>query len=157
MNPESVGYLRGLESEFGESSNAIRLELNRFERAGMLLSFYGGNKKLYKANKQHPLFKELRGIIMKHVGIDKIVDQVIDRLGDLKEVYLTGDYAMGKDSGVIDLIFVGKIEKTYLLELIEKVEGMISRKIKYIVYAPEEFDPGKLDPKGSILIWNHEK
>ncbi len=49
-------YLRSLENEFGESSNAIRIELNRFEEAGMLVSFTEGNKKLFKANTEHPLF-----------------------------------------------------------------------------------------------------
>ena len=49
LNSKATSYLRGLESEFGESSNGIRIELNRFEKAGMLSSFVKGNKKYFKS------------------------------------------------------------------------------------------------------------
>ena len=57
LNAQSKGYLRSLEHEFGESTNAIRLELNKFEEAGMLSSESEGNKKVYRANPKHPLFE----------------------------------------------------------------------------------------------------
>ena len=50
LNSSTKAHLRGLESEFGESSNAIRLELNRFEAAGLLYSLREGNKKVFQAN-----------------------------------------------------------------------------------------------------------
>ena len=56
LNRSTKAHLRGLESEFGESSNAIRLELNRFEEAGLLNSLRDGNKKIYQANPTHPLY-----------------------------------------------------------------------------------------------------
>jgi len=43
LNSNATSYLRGLESEFGESTNSIRIELNRFEEAGMLTSYNQGN------------------------------------------------------------------------------------------------------------------
>ena len=54
LNPGSSSYLRKLEEEFGESTNAIRIELNRFEQAGLLTSSTDMNKKVFKANKSHP-------------------------------------------------------------------------------------------------------
>jgi DNA-binding transcriptional regulator PaaX len=59
-----------LAEEFKESSNAIRLELNRFEKAGLLVSFNEGNKKIYKANSDHPLFWDIHNIVLKSVGIN---------------------------------------------------------------------------------------
>jgi hypothetical protein len=56
LNSRSRSYLRGLETEFGDSTNAIRLELNRFEKAGMLKSYTEGNKKFFQANTDHPLY-----------------------------------------------------------------------------------------------------
>jgi len=44
LNSSNTGYLRGLEPEFGESTNAIRQELNRFEAADLLLTSVEGNK-----------------------------------------------------------------------------------------------------------------
>ncbi len=55
LNSKTTSYLRGLESEFGDSTNAIRLELNRLEKAGMLTAFMQGNKKMFTANTDHPL------------------------------------------------------------------------------------------------------
>ncbi|MEO1808004.1 MAG: ArsR family transcriptional regulator, partial [Bacteroidota bacterium] len=68
LNSKTTSYLRNLESEFGESTNAIRVELNKFEKAGMLNSKMEGNKKMFRANIQHPLFKEIHSIVMKYVG-----------------------------------------------------------------------------------------
>ena len=65
LNSNSKAHLRGLESEFSETSNAIRLEINRFEEAGMLKSEFKGNKKIFQANLEHPLFNEIHNILLK--------------------------------------------------------------------------------------------
>lgn len=152
LNAKNTAYLRGLSEEFGESTNAIRIELNRFEDSRLLTSESVGNKKIFKANTKHPLFSDLQGILFKYVGIDRIIDQVVGRLGDPKRVYLVGSYARGVDSGIIDLVFVGKIDRSYLVSLLEKSEKAIQRKIKYIIYEPED-DPGVKD---GLLLWDNE-
>lgn len=154
LNPNSIAYLRSLESEFGESTNAIRLELNRFESAGMLKSFSEGNKKMFQANRQHPLFNDLQNIVLKYIGVDQIIETIVHRLGDLEQVYLCGDYARGLDSGVIDLILIGDINKDYLMNLVEKAENLIKRKIKFLVYSQEEFEKLKSQNQNQLLIWN---
>ena len=139
LNSSTKAHLRGLESEFGESSNAIRVELNRFEVAGLLNSLRDGNKKVYQANSKHPLFKDIHSIIMKETGIDRVIEKVIHRLGNLLCVYLTGDFAQGKDSQVIELILVGAdIDREYLARKIVQAEEMVGRKVSYIVLEPEE-------------------
>ena len=59
LNTGATGYLRGLETEFGDSTNAIRLELNRFEEAGLLEAHTESNRKVFQANKKHPLFPDI--------------------------------------------------------------------------------------------------
>jgi len=155
LNSNTKSYLRSLESEFGESSNGIRLELNKLEKAGMLSSFLKGNKKIFQANTTHPLFREIHNILLKHIGLDKIIVQVIERLGDVDKVFLTGEFAKGLDSQVIDLIFIGDIDKTYLINLIEKAEGMINRKIRYLIYQKKEakkIDWDNFSPE-PFLLW----
>ena len=112
LNAKTTSYLRSLEGEFGESTNAIRLELNRLEEAGMLSSEMKGNKKLYTANAKHPLFNEVRNILIKHIGLDQIIEKVVNKLGDLERVYLVGNFSKGINSQIIDLIFVGNISVT---------------------------------------------
>lgn len=159
FNSNTKAYLRALESEFGESSNAIRLELNRFEKAGMLNSFLEGNKKFYSANTGHPLFNEIRNLIIKHIELDKVVDNILNRLGNLKAAYLVGNFAKGLDSHLIDLILVGEVDRDYLIQLIAKMESMIKRKIRYIIYTEKEFE--SLEQSGQesepLLIWAEKK
>jgi hypothetical protein len=154
LNPETSAYLRSLESEFGESSNAIRLELNRFEDAKMLRSSSNGNKKLFQANNTHPLFKEINQIVRKFIGLDVIIDNVLKRIGNLHTVYLTGDLAQGKDSQFIDLLIVGEIDKHYLIELIEKAEKLIQRKIRFVIYSPQEALSLQHTQNEALLLYN---
>jgi predicted nucleotidyltransferase len=141
LNPGQAAYLRGLEREFTESSNAIRVELNRFENAGILFSYDAGNKRMYEVNRSYPLFTELQSIAMKHFGIDKVVDEVVAKLGNLKTVYLTGQLARGLDTRIIDLAIVtDKIDRSYLAELVAKAEKIVGRKIRTMVLTPTETD-----------------
>ena len=158
LNSNTTAYLRSLQGEFGESTNAIRLELNRLEDAGMLTSFLKGNKKIFQANTQHPLFKEIHNIILKQVGIDRIIENVIERLGDVDLVYLTGDFAKGIDSSIIDLLFIGNVETDYLVQIIEKVEKLIHRRIRYIIYNKIEFETLNKDnfKTQPLLLWSKE-
>ncbi len=158
LNSQTTSYLRSLESEFGESSNAIRVELNRLEKAGMLSSSLQGNKKIFQANTGHPLFSEIHNILLKHIGLDRVIENVIERLGDVEQVYLIGEFSRGLDSQIIDLVFIGNIKKAYLIHLIERVEDLIHRKVRYLIYSTEEFeeiDWGKLETQ-PLLLWSKD-
>tara|TARA_R110001592_G_scaffold119404_1_gene322429 strand:- start:27114 stop:27638 length:525 start_codon:yes stop_codon:yes gene_type:complete len=154
LNPDSSAYLRGLAEEFNESTNSIRIELNRFEEAGMLDSGLVGNKKVFKANKAYPLFQEVRSILLKYTGLQDVIDEVVEKLGDLSEVYLTGDLALGKDSDIVSLIIVGNPDLHYLVQLIQKAESLMPKKIQYLVYSNEEAELMTFDPNQNLLIWH---
>ena len=143
-----------MEGEFGVSSNAVRQELNKLEEAGVISSEFQGNKKLFTANRNHPLFDDLQRILMKTVGIDKILEQVITRLGDLESVYVTGSLAKGIDTNVIDLHIIGNVDEFYLDHLIKKVEKMISKNIRITTVQPDEWDPDKLYKLEYITIYD---
>jgi len=156
VNSKTTAYLRSLESEFGESTNSIRVELNRLENAGMLESYSKGNKKIFKANTQHPLFDEIHKILLKHIGIDKIIENVIERLGEIEKVFLVGDFSKGKNSKIIDLILIGDIDKNYLIRLIDKAEKLVNRKVRYLIYEDEnnfitDINDQQLEP---LLLWS---
>ena len=156
LNSNSSSYLRELESEFHESTNAIRLELNRFEDAGLLTSESKGNKKFYKANTQHPLFPDINSIVLKYVGFDKIIENVIHKLGKLNCVYIVGEFARGVDNHIIDLLFVcDEIDREYLARLTAKAEILIKRRIRYLIMNRKEFDEysNTLPPDQVLLLW----
>lgn len=138
-----------MEQEFNESTNGIRQELNRFENAGLLITESDGNKKLYRANTKHPLFQDLNSIIRKFIGVEELLERVVDRLGNVQRVYLEGQIALGLESDIIDLIIIGNsIDRNFLSSLVEKAEPIVARKIRYIVF--EELE-------GDVYVARHSK
>lgn len=126
------GYLNGLATEFNESTNAIRKELNHLSEAGYLEKFKDNNKVSYKANTQHPLFDVLQKVVFKHLGLEEIVERVLERMGPVQKILLVGDYAQGLDSGTIDVVLIGnQLNTEYIAGLEEKVEGLIDRKVNF--------------------------
>ena len=83
--------------------------------------------------------------------LDQIIENVLDKLGNVDEVYLTGNLALGKNSSFIDLILVGDIDKAYLYNLIEKSEILIGKKIRVGLYFPQEFTENKLKDVGVFM------
>ena len=154
LNASNTAYLRNLESEFGESTNAIRIELNRFEESGLLNSYSERNKKIFKANTKHPLYPEINSIIRKYIGIDKIIDEIVSRLGEPDKVWLVGKFARGLNGQEIDLKIKGKVDKAYLEELVKKVESSISRKlnVQLIDDAEDILLESKIEP--ALLLWS---
>lgn len=157
INSQNTAYLRSLEEEFGESTNGIRLELNRFEKAGFLQSFNQGNKKLFTVNSKHPLFKNIHQIILKMTGIEYAVDYVVKQIGDLQKVYLVGKLAKGQDTSIIDLVLVGdQLNKAFLMEQIEKAEKKIEKKIRFVHFTVSEFTLDQIQESDMhpLLLWS---
>ncbi|MBC2732958.1 MAG: winged helix-turn-helix transcriptional regulator [Desulfobacteraceae bacterium] len=155
MNPGTQSYLRQLSGEFGLSTNAVREELNQLSATQIITSSKNGKRVFYRANESHPLFPELKSMVAKVLGIDQVIDGIVKRLGDLQEAYLLDDYAEGKDTGIIDLMLVGNIDAYHLNDLSRKTERYVHRKIRTIVFSPEEYNrfSKKIKAKPHLLIW----
>lgn len=155
LNPGIRAYLRGLATEFNVSPNAIRTELNNLRRHKVLISERDGRNVFYHANTGHPLFPELSSMVRKITGIDELVKSVVDRLGNLDAAYLIGDYARGADTGIIDVVLVGDIDRVQLDDFVAKTEAFIDRKIRSLVLTPKEFErlQGTKGFKPSLRLW----
>ena len=126
------GYLNGLANEMGESTNAIRKELNHLQNAGYLDKLKVDNKVEYKANTKHPLFDVLQKVVLKHLGLEDVVEKVLERMGAVDEIILVGDYAKGIDSGLIEVFLIGQnLNMGYIAQLEEKIEKLIGRKVSF--------------------------
>lgn len=158
LNPGTRSYLRGLATEFGESTNAIRVELNRLTEAKLLKSVNSGRTVEYRANKEHSLFKDIQSVVKKFVGIDKVAEELAAKLGNIRAAYVIGDYAQGNDSGLIDLVLVGQVDEEKLKEVTEKTEDLIERKIRTLVLNEKEFLrlQVRLNINHALFIWGKE-
>jgi hypothetical protein len=157
LNSNSKSYLRNLETEFAESTNSIRLELNRFEKAGLLVSGKEQNRKIFKANVDHPLFPDIHNILRKYVGFDQIIEKVLGHLGSVKKAYITGDLARGKDCNRISLYLIGtEIDLVYLQHLVDKTSKLIHRQITYkLLDETEEAGFMERHPE-AFIIWKSQ-
>jgi hypothetical protein len=132
INAGNRGHMRGLAEEFNESTNSIRKELNNLSEAGYLEKEAEQNRVSYRANVKHPLFDALQNIVHKYLGLDRIVETVLSRMGEVEQVVVTGDYAEGRDSGTIEVTIVGPaLNADYMEQLAPKIEGVIGRKVVF--------------------------
>ncbi|CAB1061332.1 hypothetical protein D1BOALGB6SA_6105 [Olavius sp. associated proteobacterium Delta 1] len=159
FNPETRSYLRELANEFNVSTNAVREELNQLKKTDLLKSEKNGRQVFYKANTSHALFPELKSMVSKVMGIDQVIDSIMQRLGNLESAYLIDDYAEGKDTGIIDIILVGNIDQYHLNDLSRKTERYINRKIRSLVLSNEEYESflPDLERRPRVLIWEANK
>jgi DNA-binding transcriptional ArsR family regulator len=159
LNPKQHAYLRELANEFKASPSQVRDELRQLNEAGFLESNKNGRQINYKANQKHPLFHELQSMVQKSLGMDRILDSILERLGNLEEAHLIDDYAEGKDTGIIDLVLVGNIDKGNLTDLVHKTERYIDRRIRTLVLSSEEWDTmlPTLKNKPMLPLWKHQK
>jgi predicted nucleotidyltransferase len=91
------------------------------------------------------------------MGIDQVIDSIINRLGNLEKAYLVGDYAEGKDTGIIDILLVGDIDQYHLNDLSRKTEKYIKRKIRTLVLSRNEYRNflPDLKKRPNLLIWEN--
>ena len=129
-HPNAQGYLRGLAEEFGDSTNAVRIELIKLEEAGLLKSSTQGQRVVYEVNTMNPFYAELVSMVSKFLGFNDLIEMVLERIGKLQEAYVVGDYARGVDSGTIHLVLVGEVNDFVVQELLVKVSQKIHRKIE---------------------------
>jgi len=155
LNTDSRAYLRELAKDFDASPGHVRSELQQLTRAGLLSSSREGRQVLYRAEQGHPLFPELQSMVRKALGMDRIVESIVERLGDLEAAYLTGDYAEGRDTGIIDLILVGDIDRHNLDDLVAKTARFIDRKIRTLVLSADEYQQfsKQLNSHPILVLW----
>lgn len=156
INPHVKAYLRELSSEFGGSTNSVRVELNRLVKARLLKIEKSGRNIYYSANVDHPLYPEINSISRKMTGLNQIYSW-LSEIGNLESAYIVGDYARGIDGGIIDLILVGNLEKGRLYEIIAKTEELINRRIRPLMLNKNEFSRmnGRLKKDEILLLWGN--
>ena len=153
INVANEGYLRGLASEMQESTNAIRKELNNLTDAGYLIRNDDNQKITYRANQKNPFFILLQQIVRKYVGLDTIIERVLERMGPVSRVFIIGDYVKGIDSGRIEVVIEGAdLNEEYINKLSNKLGSEIQKEV--VFYLTNEHDNSGLLVFEQVLIDN---
>ena len=91
-------------------------------------------------------------MVLKHLGLEDIVETVLDRMGNVREIILVGDYAKGNDTGLIEVFLIGKdLNMDYINQLEEKIEKLIGRKVSF--YLASKF----LSDREHIVLFNSKQ
>jgi hypothetical protein len=121
-----------LAEEFGESTNSIRKELNNLAEAGLLLKSEEKNRVDYQANPDHAFFTNLQDLIQKYLGLDKLILAVLERMGQVSQIAVVGDYARGIDSGKIEVQITGeRLNEDYLENVSQKLKALIDKEVVF--------------------------
>ena len=90
------------------------------------------------------------------MGMDRILDSIVGRLGKLEQAFVIDDYAEGKDSGLIDLVLIGDIDRENLEDLVAKTERYIQRKIRTLVMTKSDFgkNEGLFRDRPMLMLWS---
>lgn len=140
FNPENSFYQRQISKLTGHSIRAVQREVNKFENLGIIKKSIQGNRIYYKVNKNCPIFKDLKNILLKSVGIAQVLKENLKN-NNIQIAFIYGSYAKDKENLIsdIDLMVIGKISSRELSHLLSRPRRELMREINYVVFSPEEF------------------
>ena len=138
-NPGRSFYANELIALAESGTGAVQRELLRLERAGLLTSNRIGRQKHYQANATAPVYDELRGLILKTVGlIDELRVALLPLLDNITAAFVYGSVAKGHDTAAsdIDLLVVSDtLGYAEIFGALEPVATRLGRPIKPTVYS----------------------
>jgi uncharacterized protein len=135
-------YTREIAREVGASVGAIQRELENLSKVGLILRKSVGNQVFYQANRDMPIFPEMRGLINKTIGIFGILGSALRPLSrQIVAAFVYGSVARKQETAQsdVDLMVVGKVTLDEVLSRLSTVEKGIGRSLNPTVYSVAEF------------------
>ncbi|MFV1917737.1 MAG: hypothetical protein ACC618_04645 [Patescibacteria group bacterium] len=136
-------HVRGIVRETKEEINAVRRELERLEKAGILKKEARGNRLYYWIRRGYPFFGDLISIVSKGTGLGKDIIENKNKIGKTTFIMFSGRFARRKKSkkdDTVDILVVGEIVLPELAAHIRKEESKRGHEINYTVMGRDEFD-----------------
>ena len=142
LNPADRRYLREVAALTHQPLHAAQRELARLEGAGLLTATTEGNRKYFQANRESPIFPEIKALLVKTVGLGDLFRQHLqDKDESILLAFLFGSYARGMESSTsdIDLMVIGEITGRELAKLLAPVRKASGREVNTVCMKPAEF------------------
>jgi len=159
-NPSASHYVRELAAILGVDPTNLSRELARLADEGMFVSQLRGGQKHVQLNKQYALYKEVRSIVLKTVGVVPQLRATLAAIDGIKEAYVYGSFAKGSadQASDIDVLIVGEPAVELLASKIRRLERGLGREINYTVLKREELSE-KLAQKDPFIedIWHGKR
>jgi predicted nucleotidyltransferase len=151
-NPSQRYYLRELERTLGYSAGSIRRELLKFQKDNLFVTHRVGSLLYYSLNTRHPLFKELKGIVSKTVGVEGTVRKALSSFKNIRLAFIYGSFASSREkmASDIDLMIIGQPNTSLLNDKIAELERKLRREINPTIYSLQEYRARKRVGSGFI-------
>jgi hypothetical protein len=142
-NVKEMYHVRGVVREIKEEINAVRLELDRMEKAGLLKKEARGNRVYYWLREDYPFYGDLLSIAAKTIGLGAEIINNKRKIGTLSFIMFSGKFARRqerKKDDEVDILVVGEVVLPELASIIRMEESKRASEINYTVMSREEFD-----------------
>ena len=135
-------YLREISSLTDQPVRAIQRELARLEDAGLLISSVDGNRKYFRANRQSPVFPDLRALMVKTAGIEDQLKKVLQERSDaIRSAFIFGSFARGSETSTsdIDLMVISDMTSRELSGYLSPLKAELDRELNPVTIRVHEF------------------
>ncbi|RJP46742.1 MAG: hypothetical protein C4584_01260 [Armatimonadetes bacterium] len=139
---EPLLHVREIVRRIGEEINAVRRELLRMEKHGLVTSEWRANRRLYHFRKDYIFYPELLGFVTKSIGLGGAIAKSRGRLGRIKYAMAASRFAKNQPSATneVDLLIVGQIVLPELQALIADEQAKRETEINYSFMDEAEFN-----------------
>jgi predicted nucleotidyltransferase len=142
MHPDERYFVRQLTSILKEDSTNVSRELAKLASSGILDSKKEGRQKYYQVDQSCPVFAELRGLVLKTVGLVDILRSALIHLSEkILVAFVHGSFVRGtvtSDSDV-DMVVVGDASFGEIVAALHTVQERLQREVNPVVYSAQEF------------------
>jgi len=141
LNPHQTLYVNELSRKLGLDKRNLVKKLHELGHIGILKSEKRGNLRLYSVNPKFPLYQEYRKIVLKTIGVEEKLKQIMRETRGVKEAYIYGSYAQDAMSAHsdLDLLIIGSHEIKGLQKKIVLLQREINREINSVNMSEDEF------------------
>jgi len=153
MHTDEKFFVRQLAGILNGDPTNLSRELTNLEKAGILISSKEGNLKYFQANKNCSFYNELKGLVLKTVGVVGELQAALQEIPEIKYAFIYGSYAKGEEraDSDVDLMIIGDLDLDMFDSLINDIEKKIGRTVNYVIYDYEEFLDKKKKKDGFVI------
>lgn len=153
MHPDENYFVRQIANILKEDSTNLSRELSSLEKAGILTSARQGPLKYFQANKNCSFFNELKGLVLKTIGVIGELKSSLEKFPEIKIAFIYGSYAKGEEKADsdVDLILIGDVDLDRFDSYVSSIEKKLGRTVNYVTYDYREFQSKKNKKDGFIM------
>jgi predicted nucleotidyltransferase len=140
LNPAEL-HLRELERYSGCAVGTVQTEMKKLTRLDLVIKRRDGNRLYYRANREHPLYLEIRGMVIKSVGLVDVLRGALDKSPEIVIAFVFGSVAakQEKASSDIDVMVIGSMGLRKVTGILSESAAMVNREINTHVIEVAEF------------------